>query len=37
MLAKKRIYSSICEAAKESESSLDSVVNFVTMRCTVNF
>jgi hypothetical protein len=32
MLAKKRIYFSICEAARESKSNLDSIVNFVTMR-----
>jgi hypothetical protein len=37
VLAKKRIHSSICEAARERESSSDSVVDFVTVRCTVDF
>jgi hypothetical protein len=34
--AKNRIHSSICKAVRESKSSLDSVVNFVTVRCTVD-
>ena len=37
MPAKNRIHSSICEAARDSESSLDSVVDFVTVRCTVDY
>jgi hypothetical protein len=37
MPAKNRIHSSICEAARESESSSNSVVDFVTVRCTVDF
>jgi hypothetical protein len=37
ILVKNHIYSSIYEAARESESSSDSVVDFVTVRWTVDF